>query len=77
MKRGYEMGMQSMSHLNRNAARYMLTYGAHAATDVTGFGILGHAVNLAGNQNADVRYCYHVTCMCDSDGLALRFILFR
>lgn len=59
VKRGYEMGMQSMSHLNRNAARYMLTYGAHAATDVTGFGILGHAVNLAGNQNADVSFEIH------------------
>jgi hypothetical protein len=28
----------------------MHTHGAHAATDVTGFGILGHAQNLASNQ---------------------------
>jgi selenide,water dikinase len=40
----------SMARLNRNGARMMLKHGAHAATDVTGFGILGHAQNLADNQ---------------------------
>lgn len=29
-------------------------HGAHAATDVTGFGILGHASNLAASQHAAV-----------------------
>jgi len=40
----------SMARLNRNAAKCMLKYKAHAGTDVTGFGILGHANNLAENQ---------------------------
>jgi selenide,water dikinase len=31
-----------MSALNRHASRAMLSAGAHAATDVTGFGLLGH-----------------------------------
>ena len=43
-----------MSRLNRTGARLMHKYHAHAATDVTGFGILGHAQNLASNQLADV-----------------------
>lgn len=46
--------IESMGRLNRNAAKLMLKYGAHAATDVTGFGILGHAQNLSDNQQAEV-----------------------
>lgn len=38
------------SRLNRNGAALMHKYNAHCATDVTGFGILGHAKNLASNQ---------------------------
>jgi selenide,water dikinase len=43
-----------MARLNRNAGRLMLQHGAHAATDVTGFGVLGHAQNLVDNQVAEV-----------------------
>jgi len=42
--------------LNRDAARLMHKYHVHAGTDVTGFGILGHADNLAQNQKASVRF---------------------
>lgn len=44
----------SMARLNKNGARLMLKYNASAATDVTGFGILGHAQNLSENQAAQV-----------------------
>jgi selenide,water dikinase len=44
----------SMARLNRNAGRLMLKHGAHACTDVTGFGILGHAQNLSINQKEEV-----------------------
>jgi selenide, water dikinase len=37
----------AMTTLNDRAAEAMLAAGAHAATDVTGFGLLGHAENLA------------------------------
>jgi len=36
-----------MSMLNREAKNAALACGAHAATDVTGFGLLGHLHNLA------------------------------
>jgi selenide,water dikinase len=36
-----------MAELNRTAAELMMKHGAHAATDVTGFGILGHALEMA------------------------------
>lgn len=34
--------VESMAALNRGAAEAMTTIGCHAATDVTGFGLLGH-----------------------------------
>jgi len=36
-----------MTTLNAGAARAMLSAGAHAATDITGFGLLGHAGAMA------------------------------
>ena len=36
----------SMTALNRDAAEAMIEVGVHAATDVTGFGLLGHLGNV-------------------------------
>jgi selenide,water dikinase len=38
---------RSMAALNQEAARLALAHGVRAATDVTGFGLLGHALQLA------------------------------
>ena len=38
--------VETMATLNAGAARAMLATGVHAATDVTGFGLLGHLGNL-------------------------------
>ncbi|NPV48328.1 MAG: selenide, water dikinase SelD [Armatimonadetes bacterium] len=37
----------SMTQLNRAAAEVMVEAGVHAATDVTGFGLMGHLVEMA------------------------------
>lgn len=37
----------------------MHKYNAHGATDVTGFGLLGHAQNLAKNQKNEVSFVIH------------------
>jgi len=58
-KEAYAKACESMGRLNRNGARLMHKYGAHAATDITGFGYLGHARNLASNQKAAVRFELH------------------
>ncbi len=36
-----------MQRLNKGAAEVMLEVGVHACTDITGFGLLGHALELA------------------------------
>lgn len=48
--------MFGMAHLNKTGAKLMHRFNAHAATDVTGFGILGHAKNLAANQKEEVSF---------------------
>jgi len=57
--RAYEYAMHSMARLNRTGAKLMHKYGAHAATDVTGFGLLGHGMNLAKNQKEAVHFEIH------------------
>ena len=41
-----EPAVVSMTTLNAGASRAMLAVGVHAATDVTGFGLLGHLHNM-------------------------------
>jgi len=36
----------SMATLNKDAAELMVTYNAHACTDVTGYGLMGHLVEM-------------------------------
>ncbi len=40
--------MNVMSTLNRAASEAMIAAGAHAATDVTGYGLIGHLANIEG-----------------------------
>ena len=42
-----------MSHLNRDASLAMIESGATAATDVTGYGLIGHLSNIAGGADVD------------------------
>ena len=44
-----------MAALNRGAAEAALEFGARAATDVTGFGLLGHACQLADASGVTLR----------------------
>jgi len=59
VRKAYNRAMDSMARLNRTAANLMHKYNAHGATDVTGFGILGHAQNLAKNQRSEVSFVIH------------------
>ena len=56
--------VESMTTLNRAAAEAMLDFDVHACTDVTGFGLIGHAREMALGSN--------VTLVIDVD--TLRFL---
>jgi selenide,water dikinase len=45
----------SMAKLNRDAARAAVEIGVRCATDITGFGLLGHASHIATASNATLR----------------------
>ncbi len=46
--------IEVMSTLNRRASEAMVAAGATAATDVTGYGLIGHLANLAGGADIDL-----------------------
>ena len=48
------LAIEVMSTLNRRASEAMLAAGATAATDVTGYGLIGHLANLSGGADVDV-----------------------
>jgi len=47
--------VEVMTTLNRDASRAMLQAEATAATDVTGYGLIGHLANLAGGADIELR----------------------
>src|SRR5713226_6595672 len=52
--------VQSMTRLNRRASEVLVQAGpgVHAATDITGFGILGHAWEMAAQSLTSMRFDY-------------------
>lgn len=50
-----EAAVRSMTTLNRCASEAMLQVGAHAATDVTGYGLLGHLHEMARASRLEAR----------------------
>jgi selenide,water dikinase len=55
-----DVALQSMKQLNRRASQalLLLRQGVHAATDITGFGLLGHAWEMASQSLAGMRFQY-------------------
>lgn len=45
---------RSMAALNKTAAELMMKHGVHAATDVTGFSLLGHLSNIVNSSGVEV-----------------------
>ncbi len=48
--------MAQMAALNRTASELMLKYTAHAATDVTGYGLMGHGFEMASGSGVSIMF---------------------
>jgi selenide,water dikinase len=55
---GLEPALREMERLNAEASRCALRHGARAATDITGFGIAGHALEMARGSGAQLRLSF-------------------
>ncbi|MDQ3618557.1 MAG: selenide, water dikinase SelD [Actinomycetota bacterium] len=65
-----QRAIRIMSALNRSACEAMVEVGAEAATDVTGFGLVGHLLQmLDGRLDADLHYS-SIPLLEDAVGLA-------
>jgi selenide,water dikinase len=58
--------VESMMALNRRAAQLAQQVGVHAATDITGFGLLGHCSEMA--NLSGVGLCFHLSQLPFLDG---------
>ncbi len=62
-KESFQQAVAAMLTLNNTASKIMLTYPVHACSDITGFGLLGHALEMASGSS--------VTLMLESGKLPL------
>jgi len=46
-KEAYDQALEQMKMLNKAGAAFMQQFGVKGATDITGFGLLGHALKMA------------------------------
>src|SRR6266516_2027114 len=51
-----DAALQSMMQLNRRASQALRRPGVHAVTDITGFGLLGHAWEMAAQSLTNMRF---------------------
>jgi len=52
----YAAAIKSMAELNASTARAMRKYEVHAATDITGFGLAGHAMQMAEGSGVTLKF---------------------
>lgn len=50
-----QTAIDEMAKLNRVASELMIAHGAHAATDITGYGLMGHTLEMAEASDSTVR----------------------
>ena len=53
---GYKTAVHTMSELNKFAKDAMMKVGVNSCTDITGFGLLGHAFEMADGSNVTIKF---------------------
>ena len=67
----YDALVGSMTTLNRRAAEVMAGFEVHAATDVTGFGLLGHGYEMAHGSDVTLRLeAKHLPLLPEAEAMA-------
>jgi selenide,water dikinase len=61
-----DAAIDSMRSLNRAAAEVLVAHGVRAATDVTGFGLLGHGLEMA--RGSGTRFVFEASSLPALDG---------
>ena len=61
-----EVAVESMRSLNRRASEVLVEHGIRGATDVTGFGLLGHGVEMA--RASDTTFAFDAASLPYLDG---------
>jgi selenide,water dikinase len=54
-KETYEKALETMKLLNNKGAEIMIEHGVKCATDITGFGLVGHALKMAQGSNVSIQ----------------------
>jgi selenide,water dikinase len=65
-ERAFAAAVEQMRILNRPAAEVLAAHGIRGATDVTGFGLLGHGLEMARASGA--RFAFHASSLPPLDG---------
>ena len=54
-----EAVLSEVASLNKKAIEIALNFGIHACTDITGFGIVGHSLEMAKGRKVQINLLYH------------------
>lgn len=54
-KEAYDIAVKNMTTLNKSAKDAMIKVGVNSCTDVTGFGLLGHTLEMAEGSNVTIK----------------------
>lgn len=71
----FNLAAESMCRLNKYAAEFFHSFTVHACTDITGFGLAGHLLEMVGDDKTAVVYADTIPCIKGAREAASEFLL--